>query len=108
MGRTGPEPLNCTAPAAPPSSSTRPAPRVPSKQVNANTLPATNLRASSPFINCPATAGTITAPAVTAPNTKRASMLELQLTEQGQPLEVFTRCLPYQPWQHWSSFVGKV
>ena len=42
----------------------RPAPRVPSKQVNANTLPATNLRASSAFIICPARAGAITAPAV--------------------------------------------
>src|ERR1700704_4144590 len=21
---------------------------------------------------------------------------------------IFTRCLPYQPWQHWSSLVGKV
>jgi hypothetical protein len=47
---------------------------VPSKQVNAKTLPITNLRASSAFI-CPARAGVITAPAVTAPNTKRASML---------------------------------
>src|SRR5713226_6392772 len=33
---------------------------------------------------------------------------KLQLTEQGQPLDIFTRCLPYQPWQHWSSLVGKV
>jgi len=72
--RTGPAPENCTAPAAPISSSTRPAPRVPSKQVNAKTLPATNLRASSAVI-WPAKAGTITAPAVTAPKTKRASML---------------------------------
>src|SRR5258708_2101192 len=106
-GRIGPEPENCTPPAAPTSSSTRPAPRVPSKQVNENPLPATNLRASSAFI-CPANAGTIIAPAVTAPNTKRASMLKLRLTERGQHLDVFTRCLPYQPWQHWSSLVGKV
>jgi hypothetical protein len=48
---------------------------VPSKHVNANTFPATNLRASSAFIICPANSGAITAPAVTAPNTKRASML---------------------------------
>ena len=60
------------------SSRMRPAPRVPSKQVNANTLPATNLRASSAFI-IPASAGATIAPAVTAPNTKRASMLQLQL-----------------------------
>jgi hypothetical protein len=51
---------------------------VPSKQVKANTLPNTNLRASSAFI-CPAKAGAIAAPATTAPNTKRASMLQLQL-----------------------------
>src|SRR5882757_4576016 len=74
-------------PAAPKSSSTRPAPRLPSKQVNAKTLPATNLRASSAFI-IPASAGTIIAPAVTVPNTKRASMQQLQLTERGQPPEV--------------------
>ena len=47
---TGPEPENCTAPAAPRSSRMRPAPRVPSKQVKANTLPATNRRASSAFM----------------------------------------------------------
>src|ERR1700751_1334130 len=76
--RTGPEPLNCTAPATPMSSSIRPAPRVPSKQVKTNTLPATNLRASSALI-CPAKAGAIAAPATTAPNTKRASILSLQL-----------------------------
>jgi hypothetical protein len=51
---------------------------VPSKQVKANTLPDTNLRASSAFI-CPAKAGAIDAPTTTAPNTKRASMLQLQL-----------------------------
>src|SRR6476469_8214100 len=106
--RIGPLPLNCTAPAAPPSSRIRPAPRVPSKQVNANTLPATNLRASSAFI-IPASAGAIMAPAATVPNTKRASMLQLQLTEQGYGLYgLFTRCLPYEPWQHWSRLVGKV
>src|SRR5579863_8696253 len=60
------------------SSRIRPAPRVPSKQVKANTLPDTNLRASSAFI-CPANAGAIAAPATTAPNTKRTSMLQLQL-----------------------------
>jgi len=37
------------------------APRVPSKQVNANTLPATNLRASSAVIAPPASAGKIIA-----------------------------------------------
>jgi hypothetical protein len=51
---------------------------VPSKQVKANTLPDTNLRASSAFI-IPASAGTIIDPAVTAPNTKRANMPQLQL-----------------------------
>src|SRR5204863_5469092 len=104
-------------PAAPMSSRMRPAPRVPSKQVNAKTLPATNLRASSAFI-IPASAGTTIAPAVTAPNTKRASMQQLQLTERRAPVlsehdlrtkrfaprdhaaGVFTRCLPYEPWQH--------
>src|SRR5258708_39159475 len=85
MWRTGPEPENCTAPVAPPSSSTRPAPLVPSKQINANTLPDTNLRASSAFIICPAKAGAITALAVTAPNTKREGILQLRLTEPGQP-----------------------
>jgi hypothetical protein len=55
---------------------------VPSKQVNANILPDTNLRASSAFI-IPANAGAIIAPAVIVPNTKRASMLQLQLTEHG-------------------------
>src|SRR6202790_913111 len=88
MWRTGPEPENCPAPAAPPSSNIRPAPRVPSKHVNANTLPATNLRDSSAFIICPAKAGAISAPAVTAPNTKRASMLLLRLTERGQTPDV--------------------
>src|SRR5215207_9723544 len=71
-------------PAAPRSSRTRPAPRLPSKQVKANTLPLTNLRASSAFI-IPANAGTTIAAAVTAPNTKRASMQQLQLTERGHP-----------------------
>src|SRR5882757_8334277 len=127
--RIGPEPENWIEPVAPMSSRTRPAPRVPSKQVKANTLPATNLRASSAFI-MPANAGTTIAPAVTAPNTKRASMQLLQLTSAGSrslfehdPREnafhacaretgppdhaasLFTRCLPYQPWQHWSSLV---
>ena len=69
---------NWIEPAAPISSRMRPAPRVPSKQVNAKTLPATNLRASSAFI-IPASAGTTIAPAVTVPNTKRASMHELRL-----------------------------
>ena len=55
----------------------RPAPRVPSKQVKANTWPLTNLRASSAFI-IPATAGAIIANAVAAPRTKRASMQLLQ------------------------------
>src|SRR5204863_9941357 len=87
--RIGPEPLNWTEPAAPRSSMIRPAPRVPSKQVKANTLPLTNLRASSAFI-IPASAGTIIAPAVTAPNTKRASMQQLQLTERGHPLIGFS------------------
>src|SRR6187402_3197888 len=73
MLREGPEPENCTAPAAPPSSNTRPAPRVPSKQVKANTLPATNLRASS-AVMLPAIAGIATDAANTAPNTKRATM----------------------------------
>src|SRR3954453_18409512 len=71
--RDGPEPENCTAPAAPPSSNTRPAPRVPSKQVKAKTLPATNLRASSAVID-PAIAGAATVAARTAPNTKRATI----------------------------------
>ena len=66
------------------SSRMRPAPRVPSTQVKANTLPATNLRASSAVI-IPASAGVIIAPAVTAPNTKRASMLQLQLHPSGGP-----------------------
>jgi hypothetical protein len=35
----------------------------------------------------PASAGTIIAPAVIVPNTKRATMLQLQLTERGQPPE---------------------
>src|SRR5579864_341816 len=74
----GPAPLNCTDPAAPMSSRIRPAPRVPSKQVNENSLPITKWRASSAFI-CPATAGAMAALAITAPNTKRASMLQLQL-----------------------------
>src|ERR1700683_1436113 len=26
----------------------------------------------------------------------------------GATADVFTRCLPYQPWQHWSRLVGKV
>src|ERR1700709_1451580 len=85
--RIGPAPANCTEPAAPPSSRIRPAPRVPSKQVKANTLPDTNLRASSAFI-MPAHAGTIIAPTATAPTTKRESMLQLQLTERGQPPDV--------------------
>src|ERR1700682_4588315 len=74
----GPEPENWIEPAAPMSSRMRPAPRVPSKQVKANTLPDTNLRASSAFI-CPANADAIAALATNAPNTKRASMLQLQL-----------------------------
>src|SRR6185369_1754365 len=49
-----------------------------STQVKENTLPDTNLRASSAFID-PAKAGAIAAPAITAPNTKRATMLLLQL-----------------------------
>jgi len=57
------------------SSSKRPAPRVPSKQVNANTLPATNLRASSAVIAPPASAGKINRPGGDGTNTKRASML---------------------------------
>src|SRR4051812_1774170 len=73
MLRAGPEPENWTAPAAPPSSNTRPAPRVPSKQVKAKTLPATNLRASSAVID-PASAGVATVAASTAPNTKRATI----------------------------------
>src|SRR5215475_7056164 len=80
----GPEPENCTAPAAPMSSRMRPAPRVPSKQVKANTLPATNLRASSAVI-IPASAGATIAPAVTAPNTRRASIFQLQLHHSGGP-----------------------
>src|SRR5882757_5997291 len=80
--RIGPAPLNWIDPAAPRSSSTRPAPRVPSQQVKANTLPATNLRASSAFI-IPASAGATIAPAVTAPNTKRASMHQLQLHQSA-------------------------
>src|SRR3954454_9331246 len=73
MLRDGPEPENCTAPAAPPSSNTRPAPRVPSKQVKAKTLPATNLRASSADIG-PAITGAAIEAAKTAPNTKRATI----------------------------------
>jgi hypothetical protein len=53
----------------------RPAPRVPSKHLNAKTLPETNLRASSALMVCPAIAGAITAAAKTVPNTKRATML---------------------------------
>jgi hypothetical protein len=41
--------------------------------VNAKTFPATNLRASSAVI-IPASAGATIAPAVTAPNTKRANI----------------------------------
>src|SRR5438067_12757627 len=81
--RIGPEPLNWIEPAAPRSSSTRPAPRVPSKQVKAKILPVTNLRASSAFM-LPASAGTIIALAVTAPRTKRASMLLLQLNKRAR------------------------
>jgi hypothetical protein len=55
---------------------------VPSKQVNANILPATNLRASSAVI-IPASAGMIVTTAVTAPNTKRASIAKLQLHQSG-------------------------
>src|ERR1700753_3824179 len=54
--RIGPEPENCTDPAAPMSSRIRPAPRVPSKQVNVNTLPETNRRAS-PAVHISAHAG---------------------------------------------------
>ena len=54
-------------PAAPPSSRMRPAPRVPSKHVNANILPDTNLRASSALIVCPAKAGATTAAAKRSP-----------------------------------------
>jgi hypothetical protein len=50
--------------------------------VKAKTLPFTNLRASSAFI-IPASAGTIIAPAVTAPRTKRASMQLLQLNKSA-------------------------
>src|ERR1700712_1897899 len=82
MWRIGPEPENWIEPAAPISSRMRPAPRVPSKQLNANTLPDTNLRASSAFI-IPASAGTTIAPAVTAPRTKRANMQLLQLTKSA-------------------------
>src|SRR5262245_6452169 len=60
----------------------RPAPRVPSKQVKAKTLPFTNLRASSAF-SIPANAGTIVATAVTVPKIKRASMQLLQLTKSA-------------------------
>src|SRR6187402_760738 len=74
MLREGPEPENCTAPAAPPSSNTRPAPRVPSKQVKAKILPATNRRASSAFMTEPAIAGIATEAANTAPNTYRATI----------------------------------
>src|ERR1700722_14624162 len=76
--RIGPEPPNCIEPAAPMSSRIRPAPRVPSKHVNEKILPDTKRLASSAFI-CPAMAGTIDAPAPRAPNTKRASMLQLRL-----------------------------
>src|SRR3954470_13364783 len=89
------------------SSRIRPAPRVPSKQVKANTLPDTNLRASSAFI-CPANTGAVIAPAVMAPNTKRANICNSDLPSAGKGLRSFTCCLPYQPWQHWSSLVGKV
>src|SRR6478672_780886 len=83
--RIGPEPENCTDPAAPMSSRMRPAPRVPSTQVKAKTLPATNLRASSALI-IPASAGPAIAPAATIPNTIRASMQQLQLTSAGTAL----------------------
>jgi hypothetical protein len=69
----------------------RPAPRVPSKQVKANTLPATNLRASSAVI-IPASAGMIIAPAVMVPNTKRANIF-ITPTQSGR--DAFTRSLPY-------------
>src|SRR3954463_6260052 len=68
MLRDGPEPENCTAPTAPPSSIIRPAPRVPSKQLNAKTLPLTNLRASSAVIG-EANTGAAAEAARTAPNT---------------------------------------
>ena len=80
-------------PAAPRSSRMRPAPRVPSKQVKANTLPATNLRASSAFI-IPASAGTIIAPAVTAPKTKRASMSYSNLPRARAPAVYGSFSLP--------------
>src|SRR5581483_8561265 len=103
----GPDPENCTAPTAPMSSRMRPDPRVPSKQVKAKTLPATNLRASSAVI-IPASAGVMIAPAVMVPNTKRASISKLRPASEPRLTPVFTRCLPYQQWQHWSRNVGKV
>src|SRR4051795_8963937 len=105
--RIGPEPENWIDPAAPPSSRMRPAPRLPSKHRNANVLPETNRRASSAFMVCPAIAGTAALAARTAneaPNTTRANILNSNLTGR----DVFTRCLPYQPWQHWRRLVGKV
>jgi hypothetical protein len=58
------------------------APRVPSKHVKAKIFPATNLRASSAVI-IPANAGATKAPAVTAPNSKRANILNSNFTMSG-------------------------
>jgi len=74
MCRTGPG-RKCTAPAAPTILEDPACARVHEARKRGTTLPATNLRGLIAFIICPAKAGAITAPAVTAPNTKRASML---------------------------------
>ena len=104
--RTGPAPANWIEPVTEPSCWMRPAPRVPSTQVKAKSFPAMNWRACSGFKDS-ATDGPATALATSAPHTKRESMLLLRLNDL-RPGPRLTRCLPYEPRQHWRSFVDKV